>query len=122
MSGELQTYSRQKDIISVDPQNNVTLQKLEALNRDYAAAVTERIATEARFREFQNGSAVSIADSLSNGFVSQLRNDQAKLEREYAEKLNLYKPEWPAMQQLKAQIDKGRQNLASVIQETVGKA
>ena len=120
--GELQSYSKQKDIISVDPQNNVTLQKLEALNRDYAAAVTDRIATEARFREFQNGSAVSIADSLSNGFVSQLRNDQAKLEREYAEKLNLYKPQWPAMQQLKAQIDKGRQNLNSVIQETVGKA
>ena len=44
------------------------------------------------------------------------------MEREYAEKLNLFKPEWPAMQQLKAQIDKGRQHIASVIQETVSKA
>ena len=35
--------------------------------------------------------------------MSQLRGEQAKLERDYAEKLNLFKPEWPAMQQLKIQ-------------------
>jgi capsular exopolysaccharide synthesis family protein len=54
--------------------------------------------------------------------ISQLRNDQARLEREYAEKLNLFKPDWPAMQQLKAQIDKSRQHLSSVVQETIARA
>lgn len=119
---QLQAYSRQKDIVSIDPQSNVTTQRLESLNRDYANAVADRVAKEARYHEVSTARPDSIADTLSNGLVSQLRNEQAKMEREYAEKLNLFKPEWPAMQQLNAQIDKGRQHLDSVIEETVAKA
>ncbi len=119
---QLQAYGRSKDIVSTDTQGNVTGQRLESLNKDYADAVADRVAKEARYHEVETARPETIADTLSNGFVSQLRNDQAKLEREYAEKLNLFKPEWPAMQQLKAQIDKGHQHLESVIQETVAKA
>ncbi len=121
---QLLAYGRQKDIISVDPQTNVTLQKLESVNRDYAAAVGERVAKEARYYEVRTARPEAVADtfSSSSGLVSQLRNEQARLERDYAEKLNLFKPEWPAMQQLKAQIDKGRQHLDAVIQDTVAKA
>ena len=119
---QLQAYGRSKDIVSVDPRANGTLQNLESLNKDYADAVADRVAKEARYHEVQTARADTIADTLSNGMVSQLRNDQARLEREYAEKLNLFKPEWPAMQQLKAQIDKSHQHLDSVIQETVSKA
>ena len=54
--------------------------------------------------------------------MTGLRADLARLERDYAERLNLYKPEWPAMQQLKTQIDKSREHLDGVIQETVTKA
>jgi len=119
---QLQAYGRSKDIVSVDPHANGTLQNLESLNKDYADAVSDRVAKEARYHEVQTARPDTIADTLSNGLVSQLRNDQARLEREYAEKLNLFKPEWPAMQQLKAQIDKSHQHLDSVIQETVSKA
>lgn len=119
---QLQAYGRENDIISADPQSNVTLQKLGSLNQDYATAVADRVSKESRYREVQTSSPETLADSLSNGFVGQLRGDQARLERQYAEQLNLYKPDWPPMQQLKAQIDKGRQNLDSVIQETVRRA
>lgn len=119
---ELQTYGRQKDIVSTDPAANGTMQKLESFNKDYAEAVADRVAREARFYELQNARPETIADNLSNGLVSQLRNDQARLERDYAEKLNVYKPSWPAMQQARAQIEKNKQNLESVIQETVSKA
>ena len=119
---ELQAYGRQKDIISVDPQQNSTLQKLEALNKDYAAAVADRVAKEARYYEIQTAKPDTAADTLSNGLVSQLRNDLLKSEREYAEKLNVYKPDWPGMQQLRTQIQKGRQHLDTVIEETVAKA
>ena len=39
---KLQAYGREKDIVSTDPQTNVTMQKLEMLNRDYAGAVADR--------------------------------------------------------------------------------
>ena len=119
---ELQAYGRQKDIISVDPSQNVTIQKLEALNEDYARAVGDRVSKEARYYELQNARPDAMAESLSGGLVTQLRNDLLKLEREYSEKLNVYKPEWPAMQQLRAQIQKGKEHLATVIDETVTKA
>ena len=119
---QLQAYGRSKDIVSVDPKANGTLQNLESLNKDYSDAVADRVAKEARYHEVQTARPDTIADTLSNGLVSGLRGEQAKLERDYAERLNLFKPEWPAMQQLKAQIDKSHQHLDSVIQETVSKA
>ena len=112
----------EKGVVSTDPQTNAPTQSLDALNRDYAAAVTDRIAKEARYYEIRTARPDAIADGLSDGLVTQLSNDQARLERDYAEKLNLFKPEWPAMQQLKAQIGKGRQHLDSVIAKTVEKA
>lgn len=119
---ELQAYGRQKDIVSVEPGQNVTLQKLESLNKDYAEALSDRVAKEARYYELQNAKPDAAAESLSGGLVTQLRNDLLKLEREYSEKLNVYKPEWPAMQQLRSQIQKGKEHLATVVEETVTKA
>lgn len=119
---QLLAYGRQKDIISVDPQTNVTLQKLESLNRDYASAVADRVAKEAHYHELETSRPEAIADTLSGGLISSLRTEQLKSERDYAERLNLFKPEWPAMQQLKAQIDKGKEHIDQIIQETVAKA
>ncbi|MFN2386425.1 MAG: GumC family protein [Thermoanaerobaculia bacterium] len=113
---QLLAYGRQKDIISMDPRSNVTLQKLEALNSDYAAAVGDRVAKEARYHELQNARPEVVAD------VSALQDEQARLEREYAEKLNLYKPEWPAMVQLQERIEKVREQVATTTQERVGRA
>jgi polysaccharide biosynthesis transport protein len=119
---QLQAYSRRSDIVALDPSSNVTLQRLEALNKDYIGALSERIGKEAQYKELVNSPDDIVADTVSGGLVAQLRSDQLKLEREYATKLNTYKPEWPAMQELKAQIDRGRQHMASVTQEMVAKA
>ncbi len=118
---QLQTYGRSKDIISADPQTNATLQNLESLNKEYADAVADRVAKEAKFHEVQTARPDTIADTLSNGVVAGLRADISRLEREYADKLTLYRPEWPGMIQLKSQIDKTRQNLTTVTAETVAK-
>lgn len=119
---QLQAYSRRTDIVALDPASNVTLGRLEALNKDYIAAVSERINKESKYQQIINAPKETIADPLSAGLVGQLRSELLKLEGDYATKLHVYKPEWPAMQDLKAQIDNGRARLESVIEETVGKA
>ncbi|MBZ5590454.1 MAG: polysaccharide biosynthesis tyrosine autokinase [Acidobacteriia bacterium] len=119
---QLQAYSRRTDIVALDPSSNVTLQRLEGLNKDYVNAVSERISKEARYNELTSSPDDSVADTFSGGLIGQLRGDQMKLERDYATKLNTYKPDWPAMLELKAQIDKGRQHLAEATQEMVVKA
>ena len=118
---ELQAYGREKGIVSTARESNVTLQNLESLNKDYASAVADRVAKQARFTEYQNAKPESLADNLS-GSVSTMSQEQTRLEREYAEKLSLFKPEWPAMKQLKAQIEKGRADLDAAILQTVANA
>lgn len=121
-SQQLSAYGDQKDIITLDAGANVTMQKLESLNKDYAEAVADRVAKEAHYQETMTASSEVLADQASEGLISQLRAENAKLEREYAEKLNLFKPDWPAMRQLKSQIDKGRQNIADEVARQSSKA
>ena len=100
---QLQAYSRRTDIVSLDPATNVTLKRLEALNQDYIGAVSERINREARLNELQSATGDRAADVLADPLLAEQRSQLLELEREYATKLNTYKPEWPAMHELKAQ-------------------
>lgn len=117
---ELQAYSRSAtDIVALDPASNVALQRLEALNKDYIAAVSERINKEARYQQLVNSPRDAVPESVAGGLVASLRSEVLRLERDYASKLATYKPDWPAMQSLKEQIEKARQNLAAAYDETL---
>lgn len=111
---ELLAYGRQKELISADLQTSPALQKLDSVNKDLQAATADRVAKEAHYEEVRNTPAETLADVASGGTLSQQRADLAKMERDYADKLNVYKPEWPAMQQLKGQIDQTRTNVESL--------
>jgi succinoglycan biosynthesis transport protein ExoP len=118
----LQAYGRRSDIVAVDTQTNPTLQRLEALNQSYVAAVAERIEREAAYNEVLSAPGETVADPLSGGLVSQLRADLHRLEQEYATKSNTYKPEMPVMVELRGQIDQARRHLKSVVEEMVAQA
>lgn len=119
---QLQAFRRRSDIIAVDPSSNVLLQRLESLNQDYMELKKLRIEKEARYHEVLTAPRETVADSLSGGVVSDLRAQQLRLEREYETQLKTYKPEWPAMVALKAEIEKGEQSMERVVAEMVGKA
>ena len=111
---QLAAYSRAKDIVPEDASSG-------SMQNNYATAVSDRVSKEARYRELVSSRDDLVAETAASGVLSQAKADQAKLERDYADKLNLYKPEWPAMQQLKAQIDKGRQHVDAVTHEAATK-
>lgn len=109
---ELHAYGQQKDIISVDPTTNVTLQKLGALNHDYASAVSDRVAKAAHYYELLGAPDETILQGTSeSGSVVVLKNEISGLQRQYNEKLQVYKPEWPAMKQLRVQIEEAQKSL-----------
>jgi capsular exopolysaccharide synthesis family protein len=116
---QLQAYSRRTDIVSLDPATNVTLKKLEALNQDYISAVSERIGKEARFNELVSAPPERAAEILSDPLVSQQRAELLQMEREYAANLNVYKPEWPAMVELKLKIDQSKRNLITTVRDAL---
>jgi capsular exopolysaccharide synthesis family protein len=119
---QLSALSKSTDIVTLDPQANVTLQRLEQLNNDYMAQRKARIEKESRYREILNAPKESLVDSLSAGVVADLRAEQSRLEREYDTKLKTFKPDYPDMVDLKSKIEKGREHLNQAINEQVAKA
>lgn len=117
---KLADFGRSRDIVSMDPATNVSMQKLETFNKDYAGAVNERVNKEARLQQLLAMSPESIADQ--DPAVSAARAEQQKIEREYAEKLSIWKPDFPAMKQLQGRIQKGKVYLESASAEAAKKA
>jgi succinoglycan biosynthesis transport protein ExoP len=116
---KLQAFSRRKDIVTLDPGSNVTLQRLEALNSNFIGAKKTRIEKEAAYHELLTAPKETVADTLAPGVVGDMRTEQRKKESEYETKLKTFKPEWPAMVALKSEIDKGQQRLNAAIDEVV---
>jgi len=115
---DLQDYSQSTDLIDIDdPATNISVRRLDILNRDYAAAVSNRIEKQARYNQFQTASRESLAETLGGGLASQERSKLLALEREYESKLKIYKPEWPAMIALKSEIDSIQRSNQSLVDE-----
>jgi capsular exopolysaccharide synthesis family protein len=119
---KLQAFSRRTDIVTLDPNANVTMQRLQSLNTSYMDAKNVRIDKESYYKGLLGAPPEIIADTLQPGFVGSLRADDLKREQDYEAKLKIYKPEWPAMVALKGEIDKGKQHIASLITEMVDTA
>jgi capsular exopolysaccharide synthesis family protein len=112
---QLLAYGKKKGILT-DPRGNVDIQSLEALNQGMTNALADRFASEAKLHEAQASSTRSL--TAANPLVAQLQSDLARMERDYAQRQAIYKPDFPAMVQLKEQIESTRKHLASVMKET----
>ncbi len=114
---QLQEYSRESDIVVLDPESNVTLQKLQRFYAEYFTARGQRIEKQAHFKELEIAPGESIAEIQSDGLVAELKRKLVGLEQEYQLKLQTYKPSWPDMVELKAQIDESALRLGRLIDE-----
>lgn len=119
---ELHNYSRDRDIVAPDSSSNVVVQRLEAATQDYIQARSQRIQREVRYNELLDTPPQTIADGLRDGVISELQGELNRLERDYASNLQTYRPDFPSMVEMKAQIDARRRNLNQVIDEAVQQA
>ena len=119
---QLQNVSRTSNIVELDSGSNVTMQRLEALNKSYSDALRNRIEREARYRELMTAPKEAVAESQSDGLVTDLKRKQLEMERDYEIGLKTYKKDFPKMVELQAAIEKGRQHLAGVVEDMVDKA
>ena len=83
---------------------------LVRLNDALSQAQIDRIQTEQKLRKERGASATAAA--VTNPAVQTLRTDLAKLESQYRENLNVFKPDYPAMVRVREQIDALRKNIA----------
>jgi capsular exopolysaccharide synthesis family protein len=118
---ELREYGRETDIVNLDSESSLALGQLSQLNDAYSAATSNRIRKEATHREFNSSADEVVADESTNPLLIQLRREVAQLEREYQNKLRIYKPDWPEMVELRGRLEEARQSLIDVESEEAEK-
>ena len=113
---ELIQFAREQEIVQVDNQQNIVNQTLTTTNQALAEAEKRRIAAEAIYRQMLSTKGQGLSQVLENGMIQTLKGSKARLETQYQENLTIYKPAYPAMVQLRNQIDQ----VNSMINQEIG--
>lgn len=120
---QLVAYAAAQQIINVsegDEANGATQSlvgtNLSALNAALAQATAARVAAEERWRQASSSPLLSLTDVLQNQTVQRLTEERARLDAQYQQNASVYQPDWPAQQQLRAQIDELDRQINSVAQ------
>ena len=109
---DLVSYSTEEQIVSVgDDKPSLPAQNLTDLNALLASAQDARIKAESAWRQASSGDGMSLPQVLSSPLIQSLRSEQVRLTSEYQQKLSTFKPDYPEMQRLKAQIEESRRQI-----------
>ncbi len=84
---------------------SLTSSSLNSLNETLSQAKGARILAEQRWRQANTTQVMALPDVLSNPAVQALQAHKSQLQTDYQDKLKIYKPDFPAMVQIKAQIE-----------------
>ncbi len=114
---KLVQYARKAEIVHLDDKQPIVVQQLAEISSSVAKAEQERVAAEAVYRELQQGQGRVFSGVLANPVVQQLKQEVATLESEYDEKLRIYKPAYPAMQQMRDRINSIKTKIEAEIAE-----
>lgn len=117
---QLTRYGESKGIISTNDASNVTVQKLTLLNGDLTAAGNDRIQKDTAYQTLLHADPETVAST--DTLVLRLTDEEGRLEREYAQKLAVYRADAPDMTALRAQVEKIKQSRKSAINDAYEKA
>lgn len=111
----LVNFAQKENLVSTGEAGiSLASQNLTDLNGALAAAQSQRIRAEARWRQASSGGAMP-ADMLSASGVGALQAQRGMLQTQYQQKLQTFKPDYPEMQQLKGQIDEVSRQITAEI-------
>lgn len=112
---QLVRYAQAQRIINVDDRRSLVSANLEALNNQLAETSRERLRAEQLLHQAATTDGLALPQILNDESVRGMRERRAQLLTEYQDKLSFFKPAYPEMRQIQAQIDEvNRQIQASV--------
>ena len=139
VKGKLQTseqalvdYAKKAGITLTGSENSLIASNLEAINTALAAAIQESLDYGRLVRQIDAGRGESLEQVLNSQGLDRIRGKIGELSGEYQQKLSMFKPGFPEMQQLRSQIDELKSQLDNGVvviiesiklkyQETLGK-
>lgn len=112
---QLVAYADEKGIITVGENKTVVDADVEAINNKLAEARYEKMRLELVWQRVENAEGLEISEIRANETVQENRKLRSELSAQYQQKLNVFKPSYPEMVQLKSQISELDQQLAQAV-------
>jgi succinoglycan biosynthesis transport protein ExoP len=102
---KLNNYASRNGVIYLDgDKQSVLVQKLSEITSSLSTATSDRMQREALYKQIKESGNDNPA-IMNNSLIIGLKNQYATLEAEYFNKLRTFTPDYPAMKNLKSQMD-----------------
>jgi capsular exopolysaccharide synthesis family protein len=129
---KLVRYQKEHEIVGADEKQNITMAKLDELNRQLTAVESDRMDKEALYRLVQSGDSDAIASGASviesaggqrsdAGLLGALRSKEADLKIQIAELNTQFGPSYPKVTQLNNQLKEIDVQIEAETKKVVGK-
>jgi capsular exopolysaccharide synthesis family protein len=115
----LNSFRRDKGIIALNDKENILVERLVDFNKRLTEAEAERIAHEAQIQLIRNGNHEAIPTVIKSPFIQSLKGQLMRLEGEYVKLSKEFKPGYPLLDNVIAQIEETRSRLTREIQTEV---
>jgi len=119
----LVAYATEEQIINVGNEGaggdsagtqSLATSDLIALNGALSRTTAARVAAEEKWRQANASTLMSLPEVLQNPTIQQLSQTRAGLSATYQQKLSIYRPEFPEMVQLQAQLDEADRQIQAI--------
>jgi capsular exopolysaccharide synthesis family protein len=98
------TYERQNQIWNLDDRQNMTMQHLADINRQFTEAQNERMRKESLYEFAKAGNLDAVPQVQGNVGLTEALRKRNDAQAEYADALEQFGPNFPKVQRLKLQI------------------
>ena len=102
---QLVAYADQQKIVGAADGQTLSQTNLGIANDALTKATSERLRLELLWKQVQGGEGMGVPQMLDSKTIVDLRTKRADLQTAYQDKLSFFKPAYPEMKKLKAQID-----------------
>lgn len=111
----LHEFVKQKQILTAGEKKDIVTAKLADLSDALTKAQEERIAREALYRQSQGTAFDSIPAILDNRLISDLKSEYYKLDAEYRQQGETFKPGYPKMIRLQESMNQIKRQIGTEI-------
>ena len=109
-------FGQKEQIITTSEKTSIAETNLATANAALSTIIGERIKNEQQWKQIENADAITSPQFLQNGVIAGLRDRRNALVADYQEKLEMFKPSYPAMVQITNRIKETERQLASEVQ------
>ena len=102
---ELNKYGSEKDILPLTAAEAPTVSRIGEVNKALTDATLDRVNKLNVYNQLKAAPLGEIPNAPEGSLIQRLREQYINLSREYATRLATVRPEFPAMQRLKSELD-----------------